>query len=87
MRLKIFQTGLIVGTLFGLCHLLWSILVATTLAQKLLDFILKLHFLNSPFQVQAFNIGTAALLVVITFAVGFVVGMVLAFLCNLIHKK
>ncbi len=87
MRFKVVKTGLVVGTLLGLFHVVWVILVATPLAQKLVDLCLKIHFLNNPFQIQPFNFGTAVMTVVMTFVWGFVLGMILAFSINLVHKK
>ena len=43
-----------------------------------MDFIFKIHMLNSPLQVQAFNPGYAVTLLVVTFTVGFVMGVVIA---------
>ena len=81
------RTGLIVGSFSGVWHVLWSLLVGIGLAQTLLDWIYRLHFLNNPFHVADFNIVTAALLVVITFALGYLVGWFFAFLWNTVHKK
>jgi hypothetical protein len=78
------KTGVVVGVFMALCHALWSVLVVTGVAQTVIDWIFKLHFLNSPFQIQAFDLMTAGLLVLVTFAVGFVVGLVLALLCNVL---
>ncbi len=79
------KAGLILGSFLGLLHLLWSVLVATGLSQALLDFIFKLHFLNNPFTLQSFDVGTAALLVVMTAVIGYIVGWFLAFLWNKFH--
>jgi hypothetical protein len=81
------KTGLILGAFLGFWHFAWSLLVATGVAQTILDFIYYLHFLNNPFQVSVFDIRTAALLIVITSAVGYVFGWLLAFLWNIFHKK
>jgi hypothetical protein len=80
------KAGLILGSFTGLWHFAWSLLVATGLAQTLLDWIYALHFLNNPFHVAAFSIGTAALLIVVTIAAGYIMGWVLAFLWNVFHK-
>jgi len=73
--------GLALGTLTGGLHLIWSILVAVGWAQPLHDWILKLHFVSGPYQqIAPFDIGTAALLVVVTFCVGYIVGKVFTML-------
>lgn len=80
------RAGLILGAFLGLFHLVWAIMVAVGFAQAILDFIYKIHFLNNPFTVQAFSVGNAALLVLVTAAVGFVGGWILAFLWNKLKK-
>lgn len=81
------HAGLILGSFFGIVHLLWAILVAVGVAQPLMDFIYRMHFLNNPFQVAKFEILNAVGLVVITFAVGYVAGWVLTFLWENIQGK
>ena len=81
------KAGLILGSFLGLWHLTWSLLVATGAAQTLLDWIYYLHFLNNPFHVAGFSIGTAALLIVITSVLGYIFGWLLAFLWNVFHKR
>lgn len=80
------KTGLVVGAFLGFWHFLWSLLVAVGLAQPLIDFIYKVHFLNNPFQVAPFGLKRAAALIVITAAVGYIIGWILAFLWNRFHK-
>ena len=74
--------GLYTGLLISFCHLVWVIMVASGLAQGWLNFIFGLHFVNNPFHVGAFNLGTAAALIVITFVVGYVVGWVATWAWN-----
>lgn len=81
------SAGLILGSFLGGFHLIWAILVATGVAQPLLDWVLSLHFLNNPYRVGAFDVGTAAMLVIFTFAVGYVAGFCLAFLWEKMHGK
>ncbi len=68
--------GLYSGLIIGFCELVWVIMVALGLAQRWLNFIFGLHFLNSPLQVRSFNGLTAIALVVMTFVVGYVFGWV-----------
>lgn len=81
------RAGLILASFLGLFHLAWALLVALGFAQAILDFIYRLHFLNNPFTIQTFELGTAALLVIVTAACGYVLGAVLAWLWNLIQKR
>ena len=79
--------GLVLGTLLGAFHLLWAILVATGVAQPLMNWVFSLHFLNNPYQVGAFDIGTAATLVIFTFVVGYVVGWLVVFAMDMTRGK
>lgn len=86
MKLNPSKVALTLGVFFGGFHLLWSILVALGLAQGLLGFIFGLHMLANPYQVTGFDVSKAGILIVITFAVGYVVGLVFANVWNKVHK-
>lgn len=75
-----------VGAFLGLLHLLWSVLVATGVAQVLMDFVFSLHFLNNPFTVSAFDWVKALGLVLLTFVIGYCFGWFLTMLWNSLHK-
>ena len=81
------KTGLVLGSLAALMHLLWSLMVAMGLAQWWMDWVLSLHFLNNPFTVASFDIVTALILVVVTGIVGFAVGFCFATIWNYWQKK
>ena len=87
MELNQHKVGLTLGALLGLWHLAWSTLVATGLAQPLLDWVTSLHMLNNPFRVGEFDFGTAVILIVVTSLVGYIAGWIIAFLWNTVHKK
>jgi hypothetical protein len=87
MRLSPIRTGLVLGAVIGLWHAAWVALVAGGVAQALIDFILRIHFLHVTAVVQPFNVETAALLVGITFVVGFIVGEVLALVWNALAPR
>ena len=87
MRVNPIRVGLVVGVVIGLYHAAWSALVALGLAQKLIDCILKLHFLNVAVTVEPFDMMRAAILVGVTFVVGFVIGLVFAIVWNLLHSR
>jgi hypothetical protein len=72
----------VLGAVFAIWHAAWVALVATGVAQQLLDFVLRIHFLRVSATVQPFTIETAALLVGITFVIGLIVGEVLALIWN-----
>lgn len=81
------KTGLVLGSLAALMHLLWSLMVAMGLAQWWMDWVLSLHFLNNPYTVKPFDIVTAMILVVVTGIVGFAVGWVFSTIWNYWQKK
>lgn len=87
MKFNPFTVGLYTGLLIGFCHLIWVILVALGLAQRWMDFIFSLHFLNNPFQVGVFNMTTAVILVIMTFVVGYGFGWIATRVWNRIQRK
>ena len=76
------RTGLVTGILFGGFHAVWAGLVACGWGQPLLDLIFRLHFIDPPYHVAGFDLGTAALLVGLTFLLGALAGMAFAILWN-----
>lgn len=86
MKLQEKQVAMAVGVFIGGWHVVWSLLVAAGLAQGWLDFIFGIHMINNPLVVAPFNISTTVLLIVVTFAVGYIVGWVFARLWNYLHK-
>ena len=80
------KLGLVVGSLLGAWHFCWAVLVALGWAQPLLNFVFWIHFLNPVYTVGSFHVGIAALLIVVTSAIGYVIGSVLGALWNWIHQ-
>lgn len=78
--MNLFRTATISGLCLSSIHFCWVLLVALGWAQPLMDFILKLHMLNSPFQVQPFDITLALGLLSITFLIGCFYGTVFYFI-------
>ena len=78
--MNLFQTSAIGGVCLASLHFCWALLVALGWAQSLMDFIFKLHMLNSPFQVQAFSISIAIGLIGVTFLIGCFYGAVFYFI-------
>ncbi|MEO6340186.1 MAG: hypothetical protein ABIO39_09130 [Caulobacteraceae bacterium] len=79
------KAGLATGIVLGLWHLTWAALVALTWAQPVMDFVLRIHFIEPFVHIQAFNLTTAATLVLVTSLIGFVMGAVLALAWNQLH--
>lgn len=86
MKLQEKQVALALGVFVGGLHLIWALLIALGFAQGLMDFVYGIHMLNNPFIVAPFSVGTAVLLVVVTFVVGYVGGWIFARLWNYLHK-
>jgi len=80
------KVGWVLGALLGLLHMGWAALVAMGVAQALLDFVFWMHFMKPVFIVQAFDPLVALVLLVVTTAAGFVVGVVLGVLWNWVHR-
>ena len=76
------KAGLAVGAVFGLWHLVWVGLVAGGWAKPVMDFVLRLHFLDIQYALAPFAVVTAAMLVAITFAIGFLIGCVFSLIWN-----
>lgn len=87
MKLNPQKTGLALGSLAALSHLLWSVVVALGFAQECMNWILSLHFLNNPYRVGAFDLVTALTLIIVTALVGFVGGWVFARVWNYWQKE
>ncbi len=80
------KTGFALGAFLGLWHFVWSLLIATGFAQGLLNFVLRLHSLNNPYQVTGFSAIKSVALIVVTSLVGFVFGFVFAKVWNAVHN-
>ncbi|HET9459153.1 MAG TPA: hypothetical protein VFO51_04150 [Sphingomicrobium sp.] len=76
------KAAISVGSVLGLWHLTWVTIVALGWAQPVMDFILRLHFIELDYTLAPFALGTAALLVAITFSIGAVFGLVFALIWN-----
>ena len=74
MKFNAFGVGLYTGLLFAVWHAIWSLLVLLGIAMPLMNFVFYLHFLNNPFSVKPFSLVTAIELVVLVFAVWFIIG-------------
>lgn len=76
------KAGISVGLLLALWHLMWVSLVALGWARAVMDFILQLHFIQLQYDLAPFVLGTAILLVAITFCIGALFGIVFALVWN-----
>jgi hypothetical protein len=79
------KAGVALGLILGLWHLTWSLLVASGQAQVLIDWIFRLHFIQPPYTITQFSVGTAATLIVVTSVLGYVLGWLFAAIWNGLH--
>ena len=86
LPMNVRKTGLVVGFILGGWHLGWSILVALKWAQPVADFVFWMHFIKPIYVIEPFEIARAAILLVATAGIGFVVGSVFALIWNALHK-
>jgi hypothetical protein len=81
------KTGLALGKLFAGVHVIWAVLVAVGLGQTLINLFLWAHMVTTPITIGAFNFSAAAVLVVMSAFVGYVLGHSYAKLWNWLHHS
>jgi hypothetical protein len=79
---------MVVGAaLLSSLHFAWLVLVYMGMAQVVMDFIFKIHMLNSPLQVQPFEWPYAFILIAITFSVGALYGWLYCVMQKLVNQR
>jgi hypothetical protein len=76
------KLGLVFGSFLALWHFTWALLVLTGMAQSLMDWIFRLHFIQPPYTILAFNFGAAVALIMIVTVTGYLSGWVLGAIWN-----
>jgi len=76
------KAGVAVGTVISLWHVAWVSLVAVGWAKPVLDFVLGLHFIKLDYSLSPYAIATAGELIVLTFVIGAMFGVVFAIIWN-----
>jgi hypothetical protein len=79
------KVGFVAGAILGGWHLVWSILVATGLGQRLYDFILWARTIHLNIVIGPFKPVAAATLVTVTAAFGYASGYAGAWVWNRIY--
>lgn len=87
MKLKVHETGMVLGAMMALVHAVWAIMVWLGVGQGYLDWIFTLHSLDNPFTVLQFDLVRSLTLIVVTFVVGYGVGWIFANIWNRVVKK
>ena len=76
------RLGIVGAVVMAGWHLAWIVLHLLGLGQPLMDFAFRIHGLKSDVVVEPFDPGNAALLLVVTAAVGYAVAAVAGLLWN-----
>jgi len=81
------KAAISVGTVVGAWHLMWVTLVAVGVAKAVMDFVLRLHFIQLDYTLAPFALSTAAMLVGLTFAIGALFGLLFALVWNWLSER
>jgi hypothetical protein len=76
------RLGIVAAVLLTAWHGVWMTLVAAGVAQRVADFVLRLHAMKSEVVVEPFDAGAAGLLLLVTAVLGYLGGAVAAVLWN-----
>jgi fatty acid desaturase len=76
------KTALAVGSVFAIWHTIWVTLVGVGWAKPVMDFVLRLHFIEMQYSLAPFSVTTAEVLIVVTFVIGAFLGLVFAIIWN-----
>lgn len=80
------KAGLVLGALLGGWHFLWATLVAVGWAQPVINFVFWIHFIQPIYVIGPFHAHIAAILIVVTAAIGYIIGYIFGALWNQIHR-
>ena len=86
-RISPVKAALSVGLVLGLYHFSWVLLVALGVAKPVMDFVLKVHFIQMSYEIAPFSATTAASLVALTFAIGAAFGLIFALVWNWLTSR
>jgi hypothetical protein len=81
------KLGLTCGVFLGFWHVCWVVLVAVGHAQQLMDHMLLLHFIDTPWHVMPFEIDIAVTLAGVSFGSGLLMGITFALIWNHISTR
>lgn len=84
--LNVQKTGLTLGAALGLFHFAWALLVLSGYAQTFYDYVLWAHMIHLPLTIGPFELNAAVTLVILTAVMGYVMGIVFAWVWNKFHR-
>lgn len=82
MRIEPIRAGMAFALFLGLFHACWALLVALGMAQPLMDFVFRVHFIGPIYRIEPFEIGRALLLVGFVSILGMLLGWLAALVWN-----
>ena len=86
MRASAHKVGLVLASVLGGWHLIWSLLVLTGVGQVLYDFILWAHMIHLAIIIGPFNLAASLTLIVITTIFGYIIGWIATLIWNRVHQ-
>lgn len=81
------KVALVLGSFAAIVHLVWAAIVWLGWGQSFLDFVFRMHFIFNPHIVSDFDLATAVGLIVLAFAMAYIVGFALATIWNHFHRE
>jgi hypothetical protein len=85
-QMAVLKAGPVLAIIIGGWHLCWSVLVALGWAQPLIDFVFWIHFIKPIYVIEPFEVTRAAILVLVTASIGYVLGSIFALVWNTFHR-
>ena len=85
-KINTHKLGMVVGAFLGIWHVVWSVLVAVGLAQPLINFFLRIHFIDLPHVIAEFSFGSAVLLIIIASVGGYILGRIIGLIWNRLYR-
>ena len=85
-KINTHKLGMVVGAFLGIWHVVWSVLVAVGLAQPLINFFLRIHFIDLPHVIAEFSFGLAVLLITIASVGGYILGRIIGLIWNRLYR-
>lgn len=76
------RVGLSLGIFFVIIHGLWIIIVGAGWAQDLINWMLRLHFVENPHTLLPFNIVTGIIGLITAFIMGYITGWIFVYIYN-----